>query len=599
MTVPAQFKGARGRLAKILPLLACPLCREALALNASGASIECTGCGASYPVRDGIPVLLPQSVQEPGIGWADADDPVSRHPYSPQALDIIAEHAGGWVLDLGAGGKLQQLEHVVQVDIFRYPMTDVVATADCLPFRDNAFQAVISQAVFEHLQYPEEAADEIRRVLQPQGVLRIDTAFLQPEHGYPYHFFNATETGLRHWFRQFDIEWSGVAPYQHPKWALSWFLSVYLDRLDGPSADVVRQAGMGQVQAALDALAAGKPRPGDEGLLQALDALPVHELRTLAAGVSIHGRNPPKPAETACPLAIGAQKQHAVIASHHTEEALRQQVALLQQQTLALRQEQTLARDRGNYLAQMAYFHVDVRLLQTLTVRARLYFAAASLVRLLLPPSWWLAWRARVRRQRFSVPPLEHTQAERPFFSVVVAPEEVESLIRSFFSLTHQSYTGWELLVIERPGQPVAVRNVLQDFIALDSRVRSLRVTEEQAAQWMPHAHVASQGNYVLGLPSGVALAEEALQTIYTLLRARPETDAVIADFEYRLANESRFLQCCCRPIEGHGFEADPKVLSCVVHARQPENGHQGSMAPVVAYIPEVLFRQVRFDLVE
>ena len=83
---------------------------------------------------------------------------------------------------------------------------DVASSADCLPFADNTFDAVISQAVFEHLQYPELAMQEIRRVLKPGGLVKIDTAFLQPEHGYPYHFFNVTETGLLHWLRDFDVQ---------------------------------------------------------------------------------------------------------------------------------------------------------------------------------------------------------------------------------------------------------------------------------------------------------------------------------------------------------------------------------------------------------
>jgi Methyltransferase domain len=90
------------------------------------------------------------------------------------------------------------------------------------------FDAVISQAVFEHLQHPAAAASEVWRTLKTDGTTKIDTAFLQPEHAYPHHYFNATEAGLKHWFRDFEIQWSGVEPYQHPKWALLWFLDVYL-----------------------------------------------------------------------------------------------------------------------------------------------------------------------------------------------------------------------------------------------------------------------------------------------------------------------------------------------------------------------------------
>ena len=39
-----------------LALLACPVCRGALAEQP--AAIACTRCGRIYPVRDGIPVLI-------------------------------------------------------------------------------------------------------------------------------------------------------------------------------------------------------------------------------------------------------------------------------------------------------------------------------------------------------------------------------------------------------------------------------------------------------------------------------------------------------------------------------------------------------------
>ena len=114
------------RLAAITPLLACPSCGGRLK-SLSPTFLGCVSCERRYPVRAGVPILLPESMSEPGVGTVSADDPVSRHPYSPAALEIIANHRDGWVLDLGAGGKLQRWDNVIQLDIFRYPMTDVVA----------------------------------------------------------------------------------------------------------------------------------------------------------------------------------------------------------------------------------------------------------------------------------------------------------------------------------------------------------------------------------------------------------------------------------------------------------------------------------------
>jgi len=43
---------------KLLELLACPRCKRPVAER--DGELECTGCGARYPVRDGLPVLLPR-----------------------------------------------------------------------------------------------------------------------------------------------------------------------------------------------------------------------------------------------------------------------------------------------------------------------------------------------------------------------------------------------------------------------------------------------------------------------------------------------------------------------------------------------------------
>ena len=583
MSVPPSIESRHERLLAIQHLLACPTCRGGLSLL--GDVMRCAVCGASYPVRNGVPILLPGSMQEPGIGATSPDDPVSRHPYSPSALEIIDRSSEGWILDLGAGGKHLRWEKVIQVDIFRYPMTDVVCTADCLPFRDNAFRAVLSQAVFEHLQYPEGAAGEVRRVLQPGGIAKIDTAFLQPEHGYPHHFFNATETGLRHWFRDFDISWSGVEAYQHPQWALSWFLSVYLDRIGGTHAEVLRQATIGGVKWALDLLAQGRAVEADTRLVAALDALPPHELRTLAAGVSIHAVNPPKGG-------LGNEGATLAMRAAEASELTRLQIALKERQAQAsqvLRDEQErriVSLDRGNYLSK---FYPNYDSLEHLGLRAWMQFRVASVLRMVLPTGLWFHFRDMIRGPllRHLERSPEEGRRRKPFLTVVIDPSDPNALMNAFFSLMHQTFTDWELLLIERPGQIFGVRRALRDFAILDERVRVVRLKDgTRAAQ--AEARREARGDFVINLPEGVTFAFRAIATMVTLVRQRPQTSVIMADFEHAPDDHLSPIRCHMAGqfpggVEEIGFFAHRGAI--------PRVDVQEELGESLAHIPDVLYR--------
>lgn len=43
---------------ELLDLLACPVCREAVALTPGGDGLKCARCRRVYPIRDDIPVML-------------------------------------------------------------------------------------------------------------------------------------------------------------------------------------------------------------------------------------------------------------------------------------------------------------------------------------------------------------------------------------------------------------------------------------------------------------------------------------------------------------------------------------------------------------
>ena len=93
-------------------------------------------------------------------------------PYAAPYWDRkIRRLLGEWgpsarVLDLGAGER-KRAAHVLNLEIAPVPTTDVVGDGHALPFTDGCLDAVIVEAVLEHVQDPVGMVDEIRRVLKP------------------------------------------------------------------------------------------------------------------------------------------------------------------------------------------------------------------------------------------------------------------------------------------------------------------------------------------------------------------------------------------------------------------------------------------------
>ena len=165
----------------------------------------------------GIPHFHPTG-QLPIVRLSEAG---ATHGYSNWALSVV-EQSEGFVLDFGSGVQAPERlkDHVVNLDAIHFPYVDVVNSCPDLPFRTGVFSAVISQAVFEHVMDPFHAAKEILRVLTPGGTALIDTAFMQPFHGDPNHYFNMTTSGLRQIMDGFEILELGIRPYQLPSFGL-------------------------------------------------------------------------------------------------------------------------------------------------------------------------------------------------------------------------------------------------------------------------------------------------------------------------------------------------------------------------------------------
>ncbi len=129
---------------------------------------------------------------------------------------------GQLFLDFGCGIKHAEelAENAVLLDAIHFSNVDVVSTTRDVPFKDDSFALIVSQAVFEHLPDPFHTAREMLRILKPGGRILIDTAFMQPFHADPDHYFNMTTEGLRAIMQGFEILEIGVQPHQMPSCGL-------------------------------------------------------------------------------------------------------------------------------------------------------------------------------------------------------------------------------------------------------------------------------------------------------------------------------------------------------------------------------------------
>lgn len=122
--------------------------------------------------------------------------------YPARFLELLAD-TDGPVLDCGSGGRKR--DDVISLEYHHAGNADLLADGHDLPFPDDTFSLILSQAVLEHVTEPHRYVDELVRTLRPGGMLWIEAAFMQPIHQQPHHYFNVTPFGLQHLCRALDI----------------------------------------------------------------------------------------------------------------------------------------------------------------------------------------------------------------------------------------------------------------------------------------------------------------------------------------------------------------------------------------------------------
>lgn len=206
----------RTRLDRLIEILRCPVTHQKLGFNAERSALQSYDGFRSWPVRHGRPIFVPNVddvVVHPGEHTSNS--------LPPAALDLINE-AEGWVLNLSAGGTAERFDNVVEVEYAMFRHTDLIADSHALPFDDDSFEAIIVLNAFEHYRDPPRVAAELHRVLKPGGKLLIVTAFMQPLHEKPWHFYNCTRHGLEEWFAAFQADQIEVSPSLSPNFTFGW-----------------------------------------------------------------------------------------------------------------------------------------------------------------------------------------------------------------------------------------------------------------------------------------------------------------------------------------------------------------------------------------
>lgn len=249
---------------KIQDDLICPRCKDPI----TAAAQACGSCGLKILKTEGKPVLIDfeASVLDREQFEVTAGASVVRRRSRLGVLSWIAKLLHGEnttakrqikhltelvrrldrrrVLIVGGGTVgsgiadlyAQEDIDIIAFDIYASDNVQFVADAHQIPLRSGSIDAVVIQAVLEHVLDPRGVVNEIERLLCKGGIIYADTPFLQQVHEGPYDFTRFTESGHRYLLRNFgEISAGSVGgPGTQMLWSIEYLCrSIFRSRIAG------------------------------------------------------------------------------------------------------------------------------------------------------------------------------------------------------------------------------------------------------------------------------------------------------------------------------------------------------------------------------
>jgi SAM-dependent methyltransferase len=150
-------------------------------------------------------------------------------------LQPVMKYLHGHVLNAGCGQRdlssFLRKHGATKVDNCdrKTPIQDaIICDLVDVPKESESYDAILCNAVLEHVQFPDRVMSELRRLVKPTGYLVLSIPFLQPYHPEP-DYRRYTREGMLELARIHELETVEILPVHTIAQTLTWIGWSYLE----------------------------------------------------------------------------------------------------------------------------------------------------------------------------------------------------------------------------------------------------------------------------------------------------------------------------------------------------------------------------------